>query len=541
MNKKTLLIGLREFHENLRTKTFWLGILVFPVILLASFIVPSWLEDQKDARVFAVLDQSDWLAAEVEARSAFPDINNIFTEVAKRQMDGNPDPEWPPLLKKIAPDLAAMDRAGREKMAQGFVRYDHLKSASPELLEMIPEKQRFEFEAALKELKTWWQGLSANAARNDLGAFNLAKQDYELRDFKKEGQTVEEHRAILERKLRDGSIFAYFEINGDPVSGEGEFLYNSKNITDSALKNWFERHANSAVRAKRFEKKKIDEELVREIQAPLVFSKKTINKDGKQEAVDSQKTAHSFIPAAFVYLLWITIFIMAQMLLTNTIEEKSNRTIEVLLSSVAPIELMAGKIGGIAATGLTMILSWICFFFLIVKFALPALDINAPFDITPLLTDPTYLASFVVYFMFGYLLYAALIAGIGSVCNSLKEAQNLMMPVSVFLMLPLMAMIPVVQSPNGGLAKILSYIPPLTPFIMMNRAAGPPSTFEYVVTTIILIVSIAVTFYGAAKIFRIGILMTGKPPKIREILRWLRAPVGAMPDLAKEEKPKNDK
>ncbi|MFT7617326.1 MAG: ABC-2 type transport system permease protein [Planctomycetota bacterium] len=536
MNKKTLLIGLREFHENLRTKTFWIGIFVFPVILLASFIVPSWLEDQKDVRVFSVLDQSEWLAADVEARSAFPDIASIFEDVAKQHKAGTPDPEWPPLLAKIAPALSEMDPAGRKQMADGFVRFESLKSTMPELLDRIPQQQRMEFEKSLSELRTWWQGLSANAARDELGSFNLAKQDYELRDFTSEGQTVDEHRTLLEGKLRDGSIFAYFEINGDPVTGKGEFFYNSRNITDSGLKNWFERHANTAVRAKRFEKNEIDEQLVREIQAPLVFSKQTIGKDGQQEVVDSQKTAHSFIPAAFVYLLWITIFMMAQMLLTNTIEEKSNRTIEVLLSSVAPIELMAGKIGGIAATGLTMILAWICFFFLIVKFALPALNVEAPFDITPLLTDPTYLASFVVYFMFGYLLYAALIAGIGSVCNSLKEAQNLMMPVSVFLMLPLMAMIPVVQSPNGGLAKTLSYIPPLTPFIMMNRAAGPPTTFEYVVTTIILIVSIAVTFYAAAKIFRIGILMTGKPPKVREILRWLKAPVGAMPDMESKER-----
>ncbi|MDP7400205.1 MAG: hypothetical protein QF541_25305, partial [Lentisphaeria bacterium] len=83
--------------------------------------------------------------------------------------------------------------------------------------------------------------------------------------------------------------------------------------------------------------------------------------------------------------------------------------------------------------------------------------------------------------------------------------------------------------PNGTLARVLTYIPPFTPFLMMNRAGGPPEIWEYFVTTAIIIVSTAIAFWGAAKIFRIGILMTGKPPKVREVLRWLRAPVGALP------------
>ena len=157
------------------------------------------------------------------------------------------------------------------------------------------------------------------------------------------------------------------------------------------------------------------------------------------------------------------------------------------------------------------------------------MGIQPPFDPTFLLTDPVYLSSFVIYFLLGYLLYAALLVGIGSVCNSLKEAQNLMMPVSVVLMLPLFAMIPVGRDPNGTLARILSYIPPMTPFVMMNRAAGPPSTMDYALTGALLLGTIVMFFWGAAKIFRIGILMTGKPPKMREVFRWLRAPVGSVP------------
>jgi len=79
-----------------------------------------------------------------------------------------------------------------------------------------------------------------------------------------------------------------------------------------------------------------------------------------------------------------------------------------------------------------------------------------------------------------------------------------------------------VRDPNGTLAKVLSYIPPFTPFVMMNRAAGPPETWEYAVTTVLLVASIAAAFWAAAKIFRVGILMTGKPPKLGELWRWVR-------------------
>jgi ABC-type Na+ efflux pump permease subunit len=119
-----------------------------------------------------------------------------------------------------------------------------------------------------------------------------------------------------------------------------------------------------------------------------------------------------------------------------------------------------------------------------------------------------------------------MLVGIGAVCNTLKEAQNLMGPITILLILPLLAMVPIGKDPNGTLAKVLSFIPPFTPFVMMNRAAGPPALWEYVATTALLLVSIVVALWAAAKVFRIGVLLTGKPPKLGEILRWIRAPVG---------------
>ena len=114
-------------------------------------------------------------------------------------------------------------------------------------------------------------------------------------------------------------------------------------------------------------------------------------------------------------------------------------------------------------------------------------------------------------------------------CNSLKDAQNLMLPVMIPMMVAIFALVPISRDPNGAFARVMSFIPPFTPFVMMNRAAGPPAAWEYVATTVLLLGAIYAAVWSAAKIFRIGILMTGKPPKVREIVRWLTIDVGVTP------------
>ena len=98
--------------------------------------------------------------------------------------------------------------------------------------------------------------------------------------------------------------------------------------------------------------------------------------------------------------------------------------------------------------------------------------------------------SFIVYFILGYLFYAALLCGIGSLANNLKEAQTLMMPIQLLLIVPLVVMVPIGRDPNGLLAQVLSWFPPFTPFVMMNRAAFPPGWITYVGTTLLMLVSI---------------------------------------------------
>ncbi len=438
MPTKAWLVARRELLENIRTKAFWIGILVFPVILVLAVVIPALLENSKSARTYAVVDHSGWLLEAVSQRATAAEL------ASGRGDDGDP----------------ATHRNFRRVEVEG------------------------EGEARLAELN---------------------------------------------RRVAAEELFAYFVLGEDPLHNGANNRYVSANLTDESLRNWFLGLASDAVQERRLAAEQIDPEIARWVQEPLIFETRKVGASGEEEDVQATDTIRQWAPVAFVYLLWISIFSISQMLLTNTIEEKSNRIIEVLLSSLSPVQLMAGKIAGIAAAGMIMIGSWIGFFFLAVKIIPKLLGLELGFDLGIIATDPIYLVSFVVYFLLGYLLFATLFVGIGSLCNSLKEAQNLQIPVTMVLMVPMFTMIPVAQDPNGTLAKVLSYIPPFTPFVMMNRAAGPPTSLEYVTTTLLLLLSVAVTLWATAKVFRVGILMTGKPPRLVEVAKWLRAPVGSVP------------
>ncbi|MEM1202802.1 MAG: ABC transporter permease [Acidobacteriota bacterium] len=422
---RALLVAGREVHENVRTKTFWIGILSVPVLVILAIAVPILIEMGRGPRDLTVVDRSGWVLGAVEAE---------MTDADRSRFALVPPPEG--------------DEAG-----------------------------------VLAELN---------------------------------------------RRVVDGDLFAYFVVGADPVA-DGTVRYVSSNLTDEGPRRWFVDAASAAVRDRRLAQEEISAELAEWIQAPLEVEARTLGAAGEEEDVGVDDYARQWAPVAFVYLLWISIFAISQMLLTNTIEEKSNRIMEVLLSSLSPLELMAGKVLGIAATGLIMVLSWLAFAGVAVSLV-PAAVTEQVGELGSVVTDPRYVLSFVVYFLLGYLFYAGLLVAVGSVCSTLKEAQGLQTPVVIVIMVPLLAMVPIAQDPNGLLARILSFIPPFTPFVMMNRAAGPPALWEYAVTTVLLVLAVAFVLWAAAKVFRVGVLMTGKPPRLGEMLRWVRAPVGGVAD-----------
>ncbi len=240
---------------------------------------------------------------------------------------------------------------------------------------------------------------------------------------------------------------------------------------------------------------------------------KSVTETGDQTSVGDLSI---FMPIAFMMLLWISTFTGGNYLLTSTIEEKSSRVMEVLLSAISPTQLMTGKILGQMGVGLT----------LLTVYAGLGTSSLAIFKMLHLL-DWSNLVLLVVFFLIAFFLIAAMMAAIGSAVSDMKEAQALMTPVMLVLLVPMMLWLPISRNPNGMFATICSFVPPVSPFVMVLRipaAAGsvPVPAWQIALSIAIGIVSVAVAIWAAAKIFRVGVLMYGKPPNFTTLIKWIR-------------------
>jgi len=184
---------------------------------------------------------------------------------------------------------------------------------------------------------------------------------------------------------------------------------------------------------------------------------------------------------------------------------------------------MMGKLFGIAAIGLTMVGVWMLALFGILSWKAGGSSALAGQMLT-VLKGSNLIFVFALYFILGFLMYSGFILSIGSVCNTLKEAQSYMGVLTMIMMVPLLTMTFIPKDPNGSLARILSWIPLYTPFTMMNRASADPPAVDLVGTFVLMIICAIGAMWMAGKIFRIGILRTGQPPKIIEMVRWVFRP-----------------
>jgi ABC-2 type transport system permease protein len=218
------------------------------------------------------------------------------------------------------------------------------------------------------------------------------------------------------------------------------------------------------------------------------------------------------VPVAFMFLLWITVFTSANYLLTTTIEEKSNKVMEVLLAAASPMQLLVGKILGYAAISAVMLVMY-------GGLGIAGLSAAAMLDLVPF----THLLYLVLFFVMGYLMVAAMMSAVGSAVSDLREAQSLVGPVMMVLIVPVALWLPIVENPNGMLATVTSYIPPATPFVMIMRltaATEPIPLWQTITATLWGFVCAIGMMWLAARIFRVGVLMQGKPPSPKELLRW---------------------
>ena len=274
-----------------------------------------------------------------------------------------------------------------------------------------------------------------------------------------------------------------------------------------------------------------------------------------QETFEGEKTTKTdgflklFFGMFLGMLLYIFIFAYGSMIMMSVIEEKTNRIVEIVISSVKPFQLMTGKIIGTSLAGLTQFIVWGFLFFVFSAIvssifgitSMPSnagntsimlsasqdsgissdsLEMIAAFINLPL---TNILIAFLFYFLGGYLLYSSIFAAIGAAVDNQTDAQQFLMPITIVLIVALYAgILTVPEDPNGIVAQIFSFIPLTSPIVMMMRIPHGVPIFEQIISITILFLSVILIIWIAAKIYRIGILMYGKKPSYKELIKWLK-------------------
>lgn len=276
--------------------------------------------------------------------------------------------------------------------------------------------------------------------------------------------------------------------------------------------------------------------------------------DSDSESSTGEKANSSIVATVVAYvlsfLLYMFILIYGVMVMQSVIEEKNSRVLEVMVSTVRPLDMMLGKILGVASVALLQIAIWIALIMGVGYFVMPELipdemsmavamlqqgaspeSLGTDADMGLLqaiatLTDIGYLmkiiGSLLVFMVGGFLLYAALFAAIGSAVDNPQDAQQLQTPVTIPIILSLFVMLSVINDPTSELAFWFSMIPLTSPIVMMARIPYDIPGWEIALSLGILIATFVVVVWGAGKIYRIGILMHGKKPSIKELWKWMK-------------------
>jgi len=306
-------------------------------------------------------------------------------------------------------------------------------------------------------------------------------------------------------KSIDGYLFI-----PDAITDTGRVNYYSLSLSNIKIYTSINRMLNQIVIEQRMIEQKIDPTLVSQLSRRIVFD--TFELDEEGIASEGDELSSFLIPYLFLMILFMTVFMSGQLLLRSVMEERTNRTIEILLSSVTPDELMRGKILGLGALGLLQMV-----FYLMVGLLITEYKGMATFELSQI-------PVFLIYFLTGYLFYAAIFAALGTFFTSEQEAQQSSGLISIVAVLPIVFASYFITNPGSAFTIGASYIPPLTPFMMIIRlGTGTVELQEIILTTILMGISCWGMLKLSGKIFRTAVLLYGKKITVSEIFRWLKA------------------
>lgn len=327
---------------------------------------------------------------------------------------------------------------------------------------------------------------------------------------------------VLEKRIRDEEIDGYLVVPTDVLNG-GEVTYWGDNASSPLVQGGLSRMIDFAVFRTRGSDLGLGETSIAQLFAGVNFDAKQTTGSGEA----SSGSASFIIGYVVMFILYIAILLYAVAVLRSVIQEKNNRVVEIIVSSIKPMPLMLGKVVGVGCVGLLQLSLWGLMAVVLVTFREEVLGLfgvtgAGDFDLPSLGLDD--LVVIFSYFILGFFFYAALYAAIGAMVNSEQEAQQAQTPVMLLLMVPVLCVQIVAGDPRGGVAEVLTQIPFASPILMpMRYLLDAVSLAQMLMSISILLMSLVGAVFVAAKVYRVGILSYGKKPTMRELWRWIRS------------------
>ena len=459
----TLLVARRDYFAYVGAWGFWLSLITAPLIIALLIFAPILLARAEPPRVLAVIAEQAGDAETVRA---------AFEANARRE-------------------------------ARGEVRA-YLDAAAPAV--SVAATQAFDDAPDRAAAVAAARNVVAQQAPRALRAFPSPTSRYHL--VEPPAQTIEALRPYLSgaQALPDGgSLFGALNIRR--AGAEPAIEYWSVNLSH-------DEPSNIARRAMRLAMQR--EALAAQGLAPteadrLETLEPTVAQfDPRPSAGEAQVTIRDRAPfyaaLALAFILWSVVFSVANMLLSSVIEERSNKILDTLLTSVSPVQLLTGKLLGVAMVSLTLFLFWGALGGWLLTMAAERSAESIFGQVAAAFLEPRLLVAFAVGFVAGYLMYGAIFLALGSLCESIQEAQTLLGPVALVLAVPMMLITPALDNPNAPIVEAASWVPIFTPFLLLVRAPSGLDWVEIAGMAALMIVTVIIILALASRVFKAGVV-----------------------------------
>lgn len=451
------LIARREFLSYVATWGFWLSLLSVPMFMALGFGMPILIENSQPTRYYVLVDETGGGLEQA-----------VYDQI---------------------------DRSRAEQIERARAAATEMLGDNPQIQAALESSMQLEDDRYVR----------VEAGTTDLDA---------LRPYLTGEQEMD---------TQDGPqpLFAAIYLS-EPEPGRIEIAYWSTNLTDSGLRTTIRDALRGHMQLQHLVEAGVDPALIRDAEdlRPIV---RELNPERSADAAEITEGERLpiFVGVATAFGLWVVIFSVVNMLLSAMIEEKGNKVLEMMLASSRHHEILIGKLLGVAAVSFTLLVFWgglAAAGGLGAQQMLAAADIPAA-EILATLFDPGLILPAIGYFIVGYLMYGAIFLAIGSLCETIQDAQTLMSPMMLVMMVPLFLVVIAIDAPDSPIVAIASWVPIWTPFIMLVRLPQDIGMVDVLGTTLAMVAMAAAMIWGSGVLFRMGALNQANPDTVKN---WFR-------------------